>query len=185
MAREIRIERMGGRPDSERAPAVEPATTEEARRAIEETRGRISATLDEIEDRIGEARENIRERMDVARPIRDRMRRNPLPGIGVALGVGVALGLLTGGGKKKEKHPKMLDEDEREALRRWRAERRDRLREQRRRGRGESGGPSLARQIGGAVASAVIAGLMTRARRKITGESAGEAGKPHVASASY
>lgn len=184
MAREIRIERRGERPDGMTSRTHEPATTDEARRAIEETRGRISATLDEIEDRIGEARENIREKMDVARPIRTRMRRNPLPGIGIAFGAGILLGLLTGGGKKGERH-EMLGEDEREALRRWRAERRDRLRERSRRGRGESGGPSLARQIGGAVASAVIAGLMTRAKRKITGEGTGDAGERHVASTSY
>lgn len=174
MAREIRIERRGGRPDAGPSRTHEPTTTDEARRAIEETRGRISATLDEIEDRIGEARENIKDKVNVARPIQNRMRANPLPGIGIAFGAGLVLGLLTGGEEKEGKPREMLGDEGREELRRWRAERRDRLRERRRRRRGEAGGPSFIGQMAGAVTSAVIAGLMTRARRSITGERAHE-----------
>ncbi len=174
MAREIRIERRGERPDGMTSRTHEPATTDEARRAIEETRGRISATLDEIEDRIGEARENIKDKVNVARPIRNRLRQNPLPGIGVAFGTGLVLGLLTGGGEKEGKKRGMLGDEEREELRRWREERRERLREMRHRGMGEAEGPSFIGQMAGALASAVIAGLLARARRTVTGERAPE-----------
>lgn len=170
MAQESRVEPVTGRPDTEREHTAEPATTDEARRAIEETRGRISATLDEIEGRIEEARESIREKMDVTRPIRNRLREHPLPGIGVVFGAGLVLGLLTGGKEKKGKHREMPGKEEREALRRWRAERRERLREHGRRRERGARGPSFIRQTAGLVASAALAGLMTRVRRRITGE---------------
>lgn len=145
----------------------QPETTGDARRAIEETRGRISATLDEIEDRIDETRQQIREKVDVARPVRDRLRSRPLAGLGVALGAGLVLGLLTGGKEKPRR--RMLDEEEREDLRRWRSERRERLSELRRPA-GGAAAPSLIGQLGGVVVSAAMAGLAARARRMITGE---------------
>ncbi|MFS8636465.1 MAG: hypothetical protein FWJ74_00175 [Gemmatimonadota bacterium] len=170
MAQESRAESVTGRPDAERVRTAEPATTDEARRAIEETRGRISATLDEIEGRIEEARENIREKVDVTRPIRNRLREHPLPGIGIVFGAGLVLGLLTGGKEKEGKHREMPGKEEREELRRWRAERRERLREHGRRRERGARGPSFIRQTAGLVASAALAGLMTRVRRRITGE---------------
>jgi len=173
MAQESRVEPVTERPDSQRARTAEPASTDEARRAIEETRGRISATLDEIEGRIEEARENIREKVDVTRPVRNRLREHPLPGIGIAFGAGLVLGLLTGGGDKKGKRREMPSEEERKAYRRWREERRERLREHGRRQRG-AGGPSFVGQMASLVASAALAGLMTRVRRKITGEGRAE-----------
>ncbi|HEX6938982.1 MAG TPA: hypothetical protein VF158_06180 [Longimicrobiales bacterium] len=180
MARDIRIERRGARPDGRSPDAWEPGTTGEARRAIEETRGRISATLDEIEDRIDETRQQIKEKMDVARPVRERMRARPLPGLGLAVGAGLVLGLLSGGMKKRRARRRrgMIDEEERGGLRRWRSERRERLR--RRRGRGARG-PSMIGQLGRAVASAALAGVALRVRRAVTGARAREREEGRIA----
>lgn len=182
MALDIRIDRIRGEGEheggespgaSEYEAAPSPQSTEEARRAVEEARGRISSTIDAIEDRVEEAREGLKERLDVLRPVRDRIRRNGWKAVGVAFGAGLALGLLTGGEDRD-----LIDEDERRELRRWRAERRSRLRQREahaweRRGederehepRRERGG--VWRGLQGVLVSAAIAGLSERGRRMI------------------
>lgn len=157
MAREIRIVRRSGQQevDGRRPPIVgpEPQSTEEARRAIEQTRGRISSTLDAIEDRIGTTREEIKDRIDVVTPARERIREHRGMSLGIAFGAGLLLALMTGGGemrggdherrhrtRMRARDEAMLDEEDRKELRRWRAERRARLghRMGRRRGRSEA-----------------------------------------------
>lgn len=151
----------------------EPQTTEEALLAAEESRGRISATLDEIEDRIDETREQIREKANVLRPVRSRIRENPLPMIGAAAGAGLVLGLLTGGEDEEHEKKRMLDKDARRELREWRAERRERMREHLGRGRREAAlheeGPSMLGHLAGTLASAAMAGLVARMRDRVSG----------------
>lgn len=157
MGREIRVVRKGGdrggighgrlepngtRGGPGRPPPVsepEPQSTAEARRAIEQTRGRISSTIDAIEGRISHAREEIKDRLDVVTPLRERIRSNTGLSLGVAFGAGLLLAVLTRGeettkprGKARalargRGHEEPLDADEREALRHWRKERRERL----------------------------------------------------------
>ncbi len=172
MAREIRIQRKTEMPEvAPPAGRREPKTTEEALLAAEESRGRISATLDEIEDRIDETREQIREKANVLRPVRSRIRENPLPMIGAAAGAGLVLGLLTGGEEHEKK--RMLDKDARRDLREWRAERRERMREHLDRERREAAmheeGPSMLGHLAGTLASAAMAGLVARMRNRVSG----------------
>ncbi|MEX0891982.1 MAG: hypothetical protein WEB88_07410 [Gemmatimonadota bacterium] len=75
----------------------EPASVEEARRAVEERRRRMSGTLDELEDRIVEGKEELQRKVDVPGRLRDRVLARPWGTLGVAFGVGLAVGFLTGG----------------------------------------------------------------------------------------
>jgi ElaB/YqjD/DUF883 family membrane-anchored ribosome-binding protein len=110
MADEIRVQRddetLGSRPavrpaitDPERQlPAEAGAATdfddpEEARAHIEATRARMSGTIDEIEGVLVRKKEEIQNRLDFVAPIRE----NPWQSMGIALGAGLILGLLTGG----------------------------------------------------------------------------------------
>ena len=83
------------------AAADDPAR---ARAQIEQTRARMSETIDEIEDVLLRKKEQIQDRLDVFAPVRER----PLPILGAALGAGLLLGFLTGGGDEED------DEDEEE-----------------------------------------------------------------------
>lgn len=74
--------------------AVVADDPEAVRSEIEQTRDRMSSTIDEIESVLARKKEAIQDRLDVLSPIRER----PLPATGIAFGVGLALGLLTGGG---------------------------------------------------------------------------------------
>lgn len=65
-----------------------------ARAEIEQTRARMSSTIDTIEEVLLRKKEQIQERLDVMAPVR----QNPLPAAGVVFGAGLLLGLLTGGG---------------------------------------------------------------------------------------
>ncbi|HEX7090705.1 MAG TPA: hypothetical protein VF192_11265 [Longimicrobiales bacterium] len=170
MAREIRVARGVGRPgvtgDGQARREVQPTTIEEARREIESTRGRISGTLDAIELRLQEKREDLRNRLDVLRPVRRRIRSSVWPSLGIAFGTGVVLGMLRRGGGREARRGAQrheLSAGEREQLRRWRAERRKRLEQRaratRRRGR------SMFAQLRSALSRAVIDGLTDRARR--------------------
>lgn len=94
-----------------------------ARDAIEQTRSRMSETIDEIEDVLLARKDQIQEKLDVFSPVRER----PLPSAGIALGAGLLLGLLTGGGSehhepRRVRHDEDEDEDEREEYWRERAE---------------------------------------------------------------
>jgi len=75
----------------------DPTSVAEARRAVEERRRRMSGTLDEIEDRIVEGKEELQRKVDVPGRLRDRVLARPWSTLGVAFGVGLAVGFLTGG----------------------------------------------------------------------------------------
>ncbi len=76
-----------------------PRSSEAARDEIERTRARMSETIDEIEEALLRKKADLRERLDVPA----RLREKPLAVVGVALGAGLLLGLLTGGGKASRK----------------------------------------------------------------------------------
>lgn len=67
---------------------------EAVRSEIEQTRERMSSTIDEIESVLARKKEQIQDKLDVLSPVRER----PLAATGIAFGVGLALGLITGGG---------------------------------------------------------------------------------------
>jgi len=170
MAREIRLRRReegGMRGDGLGQGPVQPTTVAEARRAIEAARGRISETLDAIEDRIQEKRHDLRSRLDVLRPVRGQIRSHVWRSLGIAFGGGLLLGLLGGGGKKgMRQRAGTLSPAERRALRRWRTERHERLARRTRMARGrDSGRGSMFAQLRSALGQAVLDGLADRARR--------------------
>ena len=85
----------GGTPSRRTDPGAVVADDPEAVRSeIENTRERMSSTIDEIESVLARKKERLQDKLDVLSPIRER----PLPATGIAFGVGLALGLLTGGG---------------------------------------------------------------------------------------
>lgn len=65
-----------------------------ARAEIERTRARMSETIDHIESALLRKKEEVQQKLDVMAPVRDR----PLVSVAAAIGVGIALGFLTGGG---------------------------------------------------------------------------------------
>jgi len=92
---------------------AEPRTVEEARLAVEESRERMSNTLDAIEGRLVAKKQQLSDRMDVMRPVKQRVRSRPWQAVAVALGVGVLIWKL------RHKHDEHEDEPEDEgALRR-------------------------------------------------------------------
>jgi ElaB/YqjD/DUF883 family membrane-anchored ribosome-binding protein len=95
-------------PERTPAPRTPPtANTEDpetARAQIERTRMRMSETIDEIEDVLIRKKEQIQDRLDFLAPVRER----PLASLGVALGAGVLLGLLTGGDDEDERDDRDL-----------------------------------------------------------------------------
>jgi ElaB/YqjD/DUF883 family membrane-anchored ribosome-binding protein len=68
---------------------AEPRTVDEARRAVAESRERMSDTLDAIEGRLVAKKQQLSDRMDVMRPVKQRVRARPWPAIAVAFGIGV------------------------------------------------------------------------------------------------
>ncbi len=114
-------------------PEGEPRTRAEARQAIDTTRSRISETLDMVEHRIEATRDQMREKADLARQVRERIRGKELKSLAAAFGVGVVIALLFGG--RKSAAP-VLSDEERQALLRWRKDRR-KIMEQLRRCSGE------------------------------------------------
>ncbi|HEX7051515.1 MAG TPA: DUF3618 domain-containing protein [Longimicrobiales bacterium] len=187
MAEEIRVVRRqerGRTGPGDEATERAPTSTTEARREIERTRGRISTTLDALEERVDSTRNEIRERLDVLRPVRRQVREHHWASLGIAFGTGVLLSMLFGGkGEEEERRVgRMLEEEPREERRRWRAERRERLsrraeRRRTRRRRGMMAGLGL-RRIPGMLAGAVVAGLRDRARRAVIGR--GRAPRPRT-----
>jgi len=91
------------------AGADDPDTV---RAEIEQTRARMSGTIEEIEEALARKRAQIHEKLDFLAPIRER----PMTSALAAFGVGLLVGLLTGGD----------DEDEVEAYGRGGTEWRDR-----------------------------------------------------------
>ena len=72
---------------------IRPTSPEAMRDEIERTRARMSATIDELEVALVAKKEKIEEQLDFAA----RIRAKPLQTAGVVFGVGLLLGLLTGG----------------------------------------------------------------------------------------
>src|SRR4051812_3432138 len=103
-----------------------PRTLQDARRAVESSRARIAATLDEIEDRIVETKQSIKRKADVVRPARDAIRKAPLIALGVAIAVGIFLG-TRGGDDDDDEEDEYFDKSERKALEEWRERRRKML----------------------------------------------------------
>ena len=68
-----------------------PRTVEQARRDIEESRERMADTLGEIEHRLLTKKQQIEDRMDVLRPVKERVRSKPWVSLAVAFGVGAVL----------------------------------------------------------------------------------------------
>jgi ElaB/YqjD/DUF883 family membrane-anchored ribosome-binding protein len=128
MTEAIRVERTDGSDD-----IAEPRSTDEARQAILETRGRISETLDDIEDALSAKKARFKERVNVLRPVTDRVRGSPWPAVGIAFAAGVVLSRLGGDDEEDEEDEedrsgsRQRDELDGEALREWRRERRERL----------------------------------------------------------
>lgn len=83
---------------------AEPRTVQEARRAVEESRERMSDTLDAIEGRLVAKKQQLSDRMDVMRPVKQRVRSRPWPAVAVAFGVGVLLWKLRHGREEQDKH---------------------------------------------------------------------------------
>ncbi len=74
----------------------EPRSVEAARDAIADTRDRLSATLDQIEHRIDDTKQEIQRRADVLRQARERIRAHPWGAVALGAGAGFVLGLVTG-----------------------------------------------------------------------------------------
>ena len=80
------------------------------RSEIEQTRARMSSTIDQLESALLRKKEQIEEKLDVAAPVRER----PLVYAGGVFAAGLLLGLLTGG---KDRDEREYDEDELAAAR--------------------------------------------------------------------
>lgn len=107
--------------------AAAPASTAQARQAIDQTRGRISATLDAIEGRLDAKKERLKDRADVLRPVRHRIRMHVWPSVGIAFATGLLLSGLGGRKSRKSAEGSWMSKADRRERRRWRAERRARL----------------------------------------------------------
>lgn len=97
---------------------VEPDNVQAAREEIERTRARMSETIGEIETVLVRKKAEIEDRLDVGARIRER----PLHAVGIVLGAGFLLGLITGGGNDDDDR-RRLDSEERAALWEGRARR--------------------------------------------------------------
>ena len=82
--------------DHRHATRERPRSPEQARREINETRGRLSATLDRIGEQLEHKKQELREKADLARPVREKVREQPLVMAGAAFAAGVVIGLLRG-----------------------------------------------------------------------------------------
>jgi ElaB/YqjD/DUF883 family membrane-anchored ribosome-binding protein len=182
---ETRIEEDTDVPQS----ADAPQTVDEARDAVQRSRQRISSTLDALEERIVEKKHEIQERVDVMRPVREQISERPFAAVTAGLFVGALLGSLGGGDDDDHTHRRSgrvsgrLTDEDRDELRRWRRERKQRLRAamKRQHARGglhrEDAGRSsrdeddgsrfnaLKHQLMGAVTSAITTALTSQIRR--------------------
>lgn len=86
-----------------------------ARDEIARTRARMSETIDEIEVALLRKKAVLRERLDVGA----RLREKPLTVVGVALGAGLVLGLLTGGGKASRRKAEKEEAERAHRAARW------------------------------------------------------------------
>jgi len=107
-------------------PQGAPRDVAEARAAVAGSRAKVSATMDELEEKIVDTREQLQDRLDVVRPVRRFVGASPLIALAAAAGAGLLLGLVTGGRRKHTREIPLDDVDD-ETIRRWRRERRKRL----------------------------------------------------------
>jgi ElaB/YqjD/DUF883 family membrane-anchored ribosome-binding protein len=70
---------------------MEPRTLDEARRAVEASRERISDTLNALELQLNNKKQELEAKVDVLRPVKRRVRARPLVALAIAFGVGVLL----------------------------------------------------------------------------------------------
>ena len=70
---------------------MQPRTLEEARRAVAESRERLSGTIEQIETSLVTKKDELEAKVDVLRPVKKRVRSRPLAALVVAFGVGVLL----------------------------------------------------------------------------------------------
>jgi AcrR family transcriptional regulator len=89
----------------------EPDTVEEARLAIAVTRERMAATINAIEARVEEKKEEIKERVDVLRPLRERVRDQPWVTLGIIAAAGLIVGLLTRGDDGEDEDQRALERE--------------------------------------------------------------------------
>ena len=74
-------------------PGDDPHTV---RSEIEQTRARMSRTIDELEEALVRKKERLEERLDVAAPVRERVRSAPLLYAGGVFAAALAAGYLSG-----------------------------------------------------------------------------------------
>lgn len=91
---------------------IDPDHPDAARQQIQETRARISGTIDEIEEVLLHKKEQLQERMDVFAPVRER----PMQVLGAVFGAALLLGFLTGGDDDDGDH---LDSDFEDSAELW------------------------------------------------------------------
>lgn len=75
-------------------PRPEAATIAQARAHVEQSRARISDTLDDIEERLLEKRHELQEKLDVRKRMREQIDREPLVAVAAAAGAGFLVGLM-------------------------------------------------------------------------------------------
>jgi ElaB/YqjD/DUF883 family membrane-anchored ribosome-binding protein len=157
---------------------VGPQTIDQARDAVERSRKRLSRTLDRLEDRIVEKKQELQDRADIFRPVKKHVRERPLTTIVVAVGVGALIGSLgarhnevwyVGGGGDV---PGLTDDDRRELrdLRRRRGGLRG-LARRAREGRSHSRFGSLRGQLMSVATSAITAAITNRLKEVARGSS--------------
>jgi ElaB/YqjD/DUF883 family membrane-anchored ribosome-binding protein len=81
---------------------AEPQNVEEARRAVVESRDRMSDTLDAIEHRLVSKKQEWTDRIDVMGTMKKRIRARPWPAVAAALGVGILWWKLRRGRRVRE-----------------------------------------------------------------------------------
>jgi ElaB/YqjD/DUF883 family membrane-anchored ribosome-binding protein len=150
----------------------EPTDMDDARDQVERSRERISETLEAIEVRLVNKKEELRDKVDVLRPVRERVRMRPWIAVAAAVGVGAVLGGVLRRGRGSDAGLDILDAAERRQRREWRAARREHFHTVAgHAGAARSASPrqpmrkALRAQLMGALTHAIRDGLRDRLRR--------------------
>ncbi len=94
----------GERDMAEGRPA-EPGSVAEARRDLAETRRQLTRDLDGIEARLRGTASDLRQRLDLLEPARERIRSDVWSSLAVAFGAGLAYAVLTTRRRDGERGP--------------------------------------------------------------------------------